>query len=563
MKKTPTSLFPIFDKLSDYRLSDFKGDLNAGVTVGIILIPQGMAYAVLTGLPPVYGLYAALVPLVLYGIFGTSRELGYGPVALVSLLVFAGISGFAEPGTERFIRMAILTALGVGVVQLLMGVMRMGFLVNFLSHPVLSGFVSAAAIIIGISQIDYLLGMDLPATQLVHQILMELVQNIGSIHIPTALIGLGALVALIVLDKWSKKIPAAVMVVIAGIVVVRSMGLGEQGVSIVGDIPEGLPSFNVDFLSLADAQLLLPTILVVAIVSYIGTIAVSKAIANQKGYKIDANQELIALGAANIGGAFFQSFPTSGSFSRTAVNSQAGSKSGISNLVSAIIISLFLLFLTPLFYYLPSAVLGAIIMMAVASLFDHKEMIYLWKTDKKDFSMLAVTFIATLAMGIEAGIGVGVVTSLAMVIYNSTKPHSTEMGRLGNSSTFRNVKRFPDAHVDERILIYRFDSPLYFANVENFIDTIEYLIEKRTQKGDRIRYFILDASVISWVDTVGIQAMKELCEDLGNRGIELRLSSVRGPVRDKFEISGVTDQIGRDHFYDDVADAVDACGVES
>ncbi|MEX0685389.1 MAG: solute carrier family 26 protein [Balneolales bacterium] len=548
-------LFPIFERLPDYDGSSFKGDLIAGITVGIMLIPQGMAYSVLAGLPPVYGLYASLIPLILYGLLGTSRELAVGPVAMVSLLVFSGVSGYAEPGSERFIQLAILTALGVGLIQFIMGLLRMGFLVNFLSHPVLTGFTAAAAIIIGASQLKNLLGMNLPSTQQVHQVLIAAFQNFGSIHIPTALIGLGSLAGLILVKKWNKRIPAALLMVITGILVVAFFDLSERGVTIVGNIPSGLPSFNPGFLNLTDFRLLLPNMLVIALVGYMESIAVAKAIANRKGHKVNANQELIALGTANIGGSFFQAFPTTGGFSRTAVNNQAGANSGIASLISAGIIALTVLFLTPLFYHLPAAVLAAIIITAVITLFDYYEITYLWKTDKKDFGMLLITFLSTLFLGIETGIGVGVITSLAMVIYNSTKPHSTELGRLGNSNIFRNTNRFPDAHIDDHIVIYRFDSPLYFANVESFSETAKSLIKSRDKP---VYYFILDASVISWIDSTGINVLKELSRDLKCKQVELIMASTRGPVRDKLSVSGLTDLIGLDNFYYDVADAMSA-----
>lgn len=555
MIKLLKRLFPIFERLPDYDGSSFKGDLIAGITVGIMLIPQGMAYSVLAGLPPVYGLYASLIPLILYGLLGTSRELAVGPVAMVSLLVFSGVSGYAEPGSERFIQLAILTALGVGLIQFIMGLLRMGFLVNFLSHPVLTGFTAAAAIIIGASQLKNLLGMNLPSTQQVHQVLIAAFQNFGSIHIPTALIGLGSLAGLILVKKWNKRIPAALLMVITGILVVAFFDLSERGVTIVGNIPSGLPSFNPGFLNLTDFRLLLPNMLVIALVGYMESIAVAKAIANRKGHKVNANQELIALGTANIGGSFFQAFPTTGGFSRTAVNNQAGANSGIASLISAGIIALTVLFLTPLFYHLPAAVLAAIIITAVITLFDYYEITYLWKTDKKDFGMLLITFLSTLFLGIETGIGVGVITSLAMVIYNSTKPHSTELGRLGNSNIFRNTNRFPDAHIDDHIVIYRFDSPLYFANVESFSETAKSLIKSRDKP---VYYFILDASVISWIDSTGINVLKELSRDLKCKQVELIMASTRGPVRDKLSVSGLTDLIGLDNFYYDVADAMSA-----
>jgi SulP family sulfate permease len=555
LKPSINKYIPILDWIKSYSKKDAKGDLNAGITVGIMLIPQGMAYAMLAGLPPIYGLYASIVPLILYAIFGTSRQLAVGPVAMVSLLVLAGVGEIAEAGSDRFIQLAIMTAMGVGLFQFFMGVFRMGFLVNFLSHPVLSGFTSAAALIIGGSQVKSILGIDIPRTNYVHEIVMNTIQKASEIDIFTAMIGFGSIATIILLRKWKKTFPSALVVVGLGTLVTYFFGLHESGVAIVGQVPEGLPSFKLTSLSWADFELLFPTILVISLVGYMESIAVAKAIANKRGYKVDPNQELIGLGAANIGGALFQSYPTTGGFSRTAVNDQAGANTGMGSIISAVIIALTVLFLTPLFYYLPKAVLGAIIVVAVAGLFDTHEMKHLWKTDKKDLAMLMATFIATLSLGIEEGIAIGVLLSLVMVIYNSTKPHSTELGRLGETRNFRNIHRYKDAKTDEEILVYRFDSELYFANVEYFRSTIDTLIE---QKGDNLKLVVLDASAINSVDSTGVHALEELIKDLSEKDIELYFASAIGPVRDKLKISGITDGLSITNFYFDVSDAIEA-----
>lgn len=550
-----TKYIPILDWIKSYSGDDAKGDINAGITVGIMLIPQGMAYAMLAGLPPIYGLYASIVPLILYAVFGTSRQLAVGPVAMVSLLVLAGVGEIADVGSDRFIQLAIMTAMGVGIFQLLMGVFKMGFLVNFLSHPVLSGFTSAAALIIGGSQLKNLLGIDIPRTNYVHEILINAFHKINEIDPYTAAIGIGSIVTIILIRKWKRTFPSALVVVGLGTIVTYVFGLNESGVAIVGEVPRGLPSFKFTSMSWADIELLLPTILVISLVGYMESIAVAKAIANKHGYKVDPNQELIGLGVANVGGALFQSYPTTGGFSRTAVNDQAGSKTGMASIISAVIIALTVLFLTPLFYFLPSAVLAAIIMVAVAGLFDTREMKHLWETDRKDLAMLVITFVATLSLGIEEGIAVGVLISLGLVIYSSTKPHSTELGRLGETKNFRNVKRYKEAKTEEEVLIYRFDSQLYFANVEYFRDTIDSLID---EKGDKLKLVIVDASAMNNVDSTGVHALQELIKDLNDRDIELYFAGAIGPVRDKMKVSGITEGLSTDNFYFDVADALEA-----
>ncbi|MGM0547403.1 MAG: SulP family inorganic anion transporter [Bacteroidota bacterium] len=549
-----TQFIPFLSWIKNYSSSHLKGDLNAGITVGIMLIPQGMAYAVLAGLPPIYGLYASIVPLIIYAVFGTSRQLAVGPVAMVSLLVVAGVGEVAEVGSDRFIQLAIMTAMGVGVFQLLMGVFRMGFLVNFLSHPVLSGFTSAAALIIGASQFKNLLGIDLPRTNYVHEILLSVFEKAANIDPFTAAIGIGSIALIIAIRKWKPTFPSALVVVALGTLVTYGFGLDQKGVAIVGEIPQGLPSLEILSFSLGDFQQLLPTILVISLVGYMESIAVAKAIANKHGYKVDPNQELVGLGLANIGGAFFQSYPTTGGFSRTAVNDQAGARSGMASIISAVIIALTVLLLTPLFYYLPMAVLASIIIVAVAGLFDTHEMKYLWKTDRMDLLMLAVTFVATLALGIEEGILVGVVISLVAVIYSSTKPHSTELGQLGESRNYRNTNRYKSATVYDDILIYRFDAQLYFANVEFFREDLE---ERIADKGENLDLVILDASALHYIDSTGIHALKELIKDLRVRKIEFYIAGAIGPVRDKLKVNQIVEAMGENNFFFDVAGAVE------
>jgi SulP family sulfate permease len=553
IKSTIFKFIPILATLRDYRKEEFRGDLTAGATVAIMLVPQGMAYAVLAGMPPVYGLYASIVPLFLYAVFGTSRQLAVGPVAMVSLLVVAGVGEIAEIGSDRFIQLAIMTALGVGLFQFLMGVFRMGFLVNFLSHPVLSGFTSAAAIIIGASQLSNLLGLDLARSKQVHDILIGAIQNAGTIDPATACIGIGSVLVILFLKRWNRAIPSALIVVVAGTAVTALFGLNGSGVSIVGDVPQGLPAFQLPGLEWADFRTLFPIILVISLVSYMESIAVAKAIANKRGYKVDANQELIALGGANIGGALFQSFPTTGGFSRTAVNNQSGANTTIASVITALLIGATVLFLTPLFYYLPNAVLAAIIMVAVAGLFDANEMVHLWNTDRKDLAMLAVTFFATLLLGIEEGIAIGVLLSLGMVIYSSTRPHNAELGQLGDTGNYRNISRYREARTDPEVLIFRFDSSLYFANVEHFRESLD---EKIAKRGDSLKLVILDASAIHQVDSTGIHAVKELLKSLRTKNVDLYIAGAIGPVRDRLKTSGIQEALGTGNFFFDVEDAV-------
>lgn len=553
MKKYIQIRIPLVETLKGYNSRAFKGDLNAGIIVAVLLIPQAMAYAVLAGLPPVYGLYASIIPLVVYALLGSSRQLAIGPVAIVSLLVFAGVGQLAEIGSDRFIQLAILTAFGVGVVQLLMGLFRMGFLVNFLSHPVISGFTSAAAVIIAASQLGNLLGIELEGGHQIHEILMSLAANLSGLHLLTAVVGGGSILLLYLLKRWKKTFPAALTVVAAGTAITAIFNLPALGLEIVGDVPRGLPSLESPAFLFSDFQALIPLILVISLVGFVESYAVAKAVANKRGYNIDSNQELIALGGANLAGSFFQSYPTTGGFSRTAVNDLSGAKTPLASIITAALIGLTVLLLTPLFYYLPNAILAAIIIVAVIGLFDAKEMVHLWKTDRKDLAMLLVTFIATLTLGVEEGILTGVVISLIMVIYSSTTPHYAELGRLGETKNYRNIRRYEEAHVDREVLIYRFDSPLYFANVEHFRATLE---EKMKERGEDLNLVILDASAIHQIDSTGIHMLEELIKDLQVRRIDFYLAGPIGPVRDQLKRCGIFESM-EDSIFFDVADAVE------
>ena len=462
------SFIPILNWLPSYKKSWFKGDINAGLTVGVMLIPQGMAYASIAGLPAVYGLYASIVPILIYSIFGTSRQLAVGPVAMVSLLTATALSSFEGISTEQYIAYAIVLALMVGVIQFLLGIFRLGFLVNFLSHPVVSGFTSAAALIIGLSQLKHLLGVDISRSHHVHEIILNAIEKINEINWIAFLIGIVGIAIIIISKRINKSLPGQLFAVIFGILSVVMFGLGEgsNAINIVKEIPSSLPNFDIPIFDMDVLQLLIPMALTISLISFMESIAVAKAIQTKhRNYKVVPNQELISLGLANIVGSFFQSYPTTGGFSRTAVNDQAGAKTGFASIISALLIIVTLLFLTTFFYNLPKAILASVIMVAVFGLIDYKEAIHLFKSNKTDFSTLIVTFLATLIFGVEIGIGTGVILSLAMVLFKTTKPHTAQLARVPDSHFYRNIKRFNNLEENEEVLIYRFDAQLFFANI--------------------------------------------------------------------------------------------------
>ncbi|MAT55764.1 MAG: sodium-independent anion transporter [Saprospirales bacterium] len=547
---------PALEWLPNYKKEWFSGDLSAGLTVGVMLIPQGMAYAMIAGLPPIHGLYASTVPLVLYALFGTSRQLAVGPVAMVSLLTAAGIGALNPESPEVYLMLAVTLAFMVGLFQFLMGVFRLGFLVNFLSHPVISGFTSAAAIIIGLSQLKHIMGVNLPRSQHVHDILIAAAGEISNTHLITLGIGILSILIIKFAKKIHKAIPGALIAVIVGILLVWGLGLDQQGVKILGEVPQGLPGLSMPSFDLETWQTLLTAVLTISLVGFMESYAVAKAIQNKhKNYQVDANQELIGLGVANFGAAFFQGYPVTGGFSRTAVNDQAGAKTGLASIISAVTIALTLLFLTPLFFYLPKAVLAAVILVAVSGLIDYKEAIELWKKDRADFWMLFATFLVTLTLGIETGIGVGVVLSLALVIYRSTRPHVAVLGRVPQSDFYRNIDRFDNLEQRPDVLVVRFDGPLYFANLNYFKDRTEQLISK---KGKDLRLVVLNADSISYLDSSAVHTLAEWIKDLRNRGLRIHFTSVIGPVRDTMRKWGLMELIGEENFFMSNQRAIDA-----
>jgi SulP family sulfate permease len=558
--KTP--LFPIVSNLKNYTADKFRGDLFAGLTVGVMLIPQGMAYAMIAGLPPVYGLYASLVPLIIYALLGTSRQLAVGPVAMDSLFVAATISAMAIPGSPRYIELAIALALMIGLAQFIFGIIRLGFLVNFLSKPVIVGFTSAAALIIAFNQLGNLLGISLEQNNQLHFILIDLADKISAVHPATllfALIGIGFLVGM---KKINKKLPAGLFLVIAGIIITYFFQLDQQGIAIVKDVPSGLPSMTSTQLSWDDFKALLPSALALSLIAFMEAITVAKAIEEKKNkQEVNANRELIALGAANIGGSFFSSYPVTGGFSRTAVNNEAGAKTTLAGIFAALVILITLLFITDLFYFLPKVVLAVIILVAVIALIDFKSPKSWWRTDTVEFGMYAITLLATLFIGIQQGIFLGVVVSLIALIYKVSNPHMAIVGKIPGTNLYRNVERFENIELDPEILIVRFDAGLFYGNSEYFRDRIiEFTESKNNQNiaagnNKSVNAIIVDSSGINSVDSTSIYMIRKLLIHFKKQKVKLIFSGLIGPVRDKFNQNRIYTELGEEFFFVNIEEA--------
>lgn len=548
---------PILDWLPNYKKEFFKNDLGAGLAVGIMLIPQGIAYAMIAGLPPIYGLYTAMIPQMVYAVFGTSRQLAVGPVAMDSLIVASGVATLAQIGTEHFIEFAILLAFMVGVLQVLFGIFKLGFLVNFLSRPVISGFTSAAALIIALSQLKHLLGIDIQQNNKIYSLLFEAIQHLKDTNLITLSIGIVSILILVFFKQVSKKIPAALVVVVLGILVVKIFNLDQIGVKIVGDIPSGLPNFVVPSFEKQTLIDLFPIALTLSFIAFLEAISVAKAVElKHNDYKVIPNQELIALGLGNIVGSFFQTYPATGGFSRTAVNNQTGAKTPMAAIISGSVIGLTLLFFTPVFYYLPEAVLAAIIVVAVFGLLDFKVPKQLLKYSKRELVILNLTLLITATVGIKEGIFVGVILSLGMLIYTTAKPHIAILGRIPDTHFYRNIKRFEGLLItSEEILIVRFDAQLFFANVQYFKDKLESSV---AGKGKKLKLIIIDGESINSIDSSGVYMLNDVITKYRSMHIDIAFTGMKGPVRDVLEKSGIIKKIGYQNCFLSIQEAVDA-----
>jgi SulP family sulfate permease len=552
--KSITHYLPFLDWLVHYRRQDLVGDLLGGVIVAIMLVPQGMAYALLAGLPPQIGLYASIVPLVIYGLLGTSRTLAVGPVAIVSLLVASGVAPLADAGSAEYLQLALTLAFLVAVIQFILGVVRLGFLVNFLSHPVVAGFTSAAAIVIGFSQLKHLIGVNIPRTEHFYEQVLYAAEHILESNVFTLSIGLGSIAILLYfqhgLGKHLKKtglaesviVPVSkagpLVVVLLGTVLVVAFDLFDRaGVKIVGDVPAGLPPITLPLFDFNVWQLLLPTALAISFVGFMESIAVAKSLASKRRQKVDADQELVALGAANIGATFTGGYPVTGGFSRSVVNFAAGANTGLASMITAGLIALTVIFLTTLFYYLPNAVLAAIIMVAVFG------------------ASLIITFMAVLAVGVETGILVGVAAALLLFLWRTSRPHMAEVGRIANTETYRNVERHEVETWPQTVAI-RVDESLYFANTKYLEDVVLQMVADKPE----LKYLVLIGIAVNSIDASALETLESLNQELRDAGVELHLAGFKGPITDRLKAIGFIDHIGPSHVHLSTHDAMKALG---
>ena len=525
--------------------------------VTMMLIPQSLAYALLAGLPPEIGLYASMAPLILYAIFGTSRALAVGPVAVASLMTAAAVSQLASQGTPEYLGAAIALAMVSGLLLIAMGFLKLGFLANFLSHPVIAGFITASGIQIAASQLGPLLGIRLEG-QTFLAISISFVKSIRNIHLITAAIGVGSLLflfwvrsglkPLLVRIGMSAKVSdilvkvGPVIAIIATILIVGGLGLADSGVKIVGTVPGGLPSLAMPPLDFSLWLKILVPALLISIVGYVESISVALTLAAKKRQRVDPDQELIALGASNIGSALSGGFPVTGGFARSIVNFDAGAETPAAGAFTAVGIALTTMFLTPLLFNLPSATLAATIIVAVLSLVNLTALKQAWSFSKADFAAMAVTIVITLIAGIEPGLISGVVLSIVLHLYKSSRPHIAVVGQIPGTMSFRNVKRH-QVVTDPEILSLRIDESLYFPNAR----FIEEYINSAVAKNPEVKHVILECSAVNGIDTSALESLEAINLRLKDGGITFHLSEVKGPVMD---------QLKRSHFLHEITGKV-------
>ena len=540
-----------------YDRGQFTGDMVAAVIVTIMLIPQSLAYALLAGMPPEAGIYASIVPIVLYAIFGTSRALAVGPVAVVSLMTAAAVGNIAEAGTAGYVTAALTLAFLSGAMLLALGLFRLGFLANFLSHPVIAGFITASGILIAASQLRHILGIEGEGHTLV-EILASLWAHLGEVNLITLLLGVtttaflfwvrGGLKPLLLriglgprmADIGAKTGP--VLAIVGTTLAVWAFDLGSRGVAIVGEVPQSLPpltlpSFSPDLLS----QLFIPALLI-SIIGFVESISVAQTLAAKKRQRIDPDQELIGLGSANLGAAFTGGFPVTGGFSRSVVNFDAGAETPAAGAFTAVGLALAALFLTPLIYFLPKATLAATIIVAVLSLVDFSILKRAWAFSHADFAAVSVTILLTLVFGVEAGVSAGVVTSILVHLYKTSRPHMAVVGRVPGTEHFRNVLRH-EVETQPHVLSLRVDESLYFPNARYLEDQLARHAAEKPELTDVVLMF----PAVNEIDLSALESLEAINTRLRDADIRLHLSEVKGPVMDRLK---------RSHFLDDLTGEV-------
>jgi SulP family sulfate permease len=539
-------LFPFLSWRQEISRDTLKADLAAGITVALVAIPQSLAYAQLAGVPAYFGLYAILVPSLIGALFGSSRILSTGPVAMTSLLTAASVIPLAHWGTEQFYTTVVLMAFLSGAVQIALGLARMGVLLNFLSHPVLMGFINAAAIIIGLSQLAPLVGLSLRNSPHFLVDIAHVLVNMDQMHSASLIFGVASLAAMLALKRFAPKLPGVLIAVTLATVASYLVGFEAMGGRVVGEVPQGLPGFSLPALDWSTSVELLPMAVVIALVSFMEAMSSCKIIAIKTRTAWDENQELIGQGLAKIAASFNHTMPVSGSFSRSALNLAAGARTGLSSIFTAIAVLLTLLLLTPLLHQLPKPTLAAVIILAVISLLNFRVFREAWTASSRDGIAAATTFVATLlfAPNIQYGILVGMILALVMFLFRTMKPRIVLLG-LDENGELQNAERYSLPQFHPQVVAIRFDGQLYFANVNYFEESILYLISNDAD----IKYVMVDARGINGLDASGVAMLRELVKRLSGNGISLVFYNIKLPVLEVMQRTGLQNDVQQKNIF--------------
>jgi sulfate permease, SulP family len=542
----------VLDWLPHYQRTDLPGDVVAGLTGAAVLVPQSMAYAQIAHLPPVVGLYASVVPLLVYAVLGRVPQLGVGPLASISILSAVGVAKLAPDTSTEFIALSATLAVIVGVVHLAVGLARLGFLVRFLSEPVMTGFLAALSVLLIATQLGALTGIQISSTSTrSYEVVRDWLEGLDAASLTTTALGVASIIALLAARRW-RRLPSALMLIVVTSLAVLVFGLDDHGVAVVGKVPSGLAVPDNPPWSLDDVQVLLPTAFAITLISILEAMTLAREFADKHGYDIDANQEIAALGASNVSAGFFQGMVVTSAITRSTILDEAGARTQLSGALSALIVAPLVMFGTGTFRYIPICVLAAIVIVAVLPFIKIGEAVRLWRVQRADFWVMLLAFVGTLLLGLELGVLLAVATSITLIVYRVSRPRIPELGRLPGTDSFVELARHPDAETYPGTAIVRVEAALYFTNAEPFANRL-YGLERDHRE---LHTIVLDASGVNHLDATADHQLRKLAARYRERGIRLLLVNVEDDVRDVMDASGFTELVGPDRFFATDADAV-------
>jgi high affinity sulfate transporter 1 len=556
-QKQLSRFIPGLAALHRYDRTWFRFDLMAGISVAAVALPIAIAYSQLAGVPPVYGLYASLLPLLAYALFGTSRQLIIAPDAATCAIVAAVVLPLAGLDMVRYLSLTAALAMIAGVLCIVAGLARLGFLTNFLARPILNGYLNGIAICIITGQLGTLFGFKL-APQGFFRLLWEFSSKLGETNGPTLAVGATTLALLLALAHLAPKVPGPLVAVVLGIAGSAFFGLSEYGLKLLGTIPAGLPALTIPAITLSDLESLLLGAAGLALISYNSTMVTARGFAAKNRYDIDSNQEFIALGMANIGAGVLQGFAVAGADSRTAVNDSVGGKSQVTGLVAAGVLALTLMFFTGPLGWLPMAVLSAVLIKAAMGLFDLQGLINLRRVSPPEFRLCVITLLGVITVGVLPGVVVAIVLAIVQLMIRTSMPHDAVLGRIPGTDMYRDIANNPEAETFPGLVIYRFDASLVFFNSDHFKARVKTIVR---QAQTPVRYFLLDAGTMPIMDTTGAASLDQVCVDLKAQGITVAITEAKSTVRTMLEKTGLAAQIGPDRIFSTVKSAVETLTV--